>query len=393
MNGNAQSAELVTEPSALAPFEAEWRELVELRGNAFVSPQWCFSWLQHASGRARPWVIVVRSGAGGVRGVLPLVLSGSRLRVLQFPGGKLGDYFHPAAKGEDEDAVAGAAAAILARHRSDWRILVLRNVDAQAAWPSQLVAASSGRLALLEGESDVLPHIELHGQTWESYLSTRSRSFRSSLGRELRVLQRDHEVRFRRTLTSSELETDMSTFFALHAKRWEGRGLSTIMSPEAQATLRAFAARALSTGWLRLWFVELDGQAVASWYGWRLGDRYAHYQSGLDPAWSRRSVGLVLLAHTIKQAIAEGAAHYDMLAGGEAYKRRLATGERYAQTLVLVPARHPVRLIAASEIALRRTARRLPAGSLERLRAWVGRGRRSTRRAAPRGGSGPTAAG
>lgn len=372
-DSGAQSDELVTEAAALTSLEPEWRELVEVRGNAFISPEWFFSCLRHSKEDVRPWVIVIRSGEGRLRGLIPLVRSAAGMRIVRFPGGKLGDYFHPVAKEEDENAVASAAAEVMRERRSDWRMIVLRNVDRLASWPSQLVAASSGRLAQIEDEGDVLPNIDLSGKTWESYLETRSSKLRSQLRREMRVLGRDHEVRFRRTRTLPELEDDLSTFFALHAKRWKDRGLSTLMAPEAQAQLRAFAGQALQAGWLRLWFIELDGQAVASWFGWRIGSRYAHYQSGLDPAWSRRSVGLLLVAHTIQEAFAEGAGEYDMLAGGEAYKRRLATGERHARTLVLAPSRHPARLLAVSGIALRRTARRLPARPLDRLRAAVAR--------------------
>ena len=66
--------------------------------------------------------------------------------------------------------------------------------------------------------------------------------------------------------------------------------------------------------------------AVAGWYGWRVGDRFSYYQAGFDPAWSRYSVGFLLLAETVREAIAEGAAEYDLLLGDEAFKARFATG-------------------------------------------------------------------
>jgi hypothetical protein len=100
---------------------------------------------------------------------------------------------------------------------------------------------------------------------------------------------------------------------------------------------------------------------VAAWYGWSYGGRYAYYLAGFDPAWSRHSVGLLLLAHTIRAAAEEGAAEYDLLRGDEDYKDRFATGRRYAVTRIATPPLHPLRLAALFEIA-RETGRRLPQG-------------------------------
>ncbi|MEK6251714.1 MAG: GNAT family N-acetyltransferase [Actinomycetota bacterium] len=52
-------------------------------------------------------------------------------------------------------------------------------------------------------------------------------------------------------------------------------------------------------GWLRLRLLEVDGVAVAGFLGWRLGDSYAFYQSGFDPSWPDKSVGVVMMATTV----------------------------------------------------------------------------------------------
>ena len=52
------------------------------------------------------------------------------------------------------------------------------------------------------------------------------------------------------------------------------------------------------------------------------GDKFNYYQSGYDPAWAGKSVGLVLLARTVQDAFAEGLQEFDFLRGDEAYKYR-----------------------------------------------------------------------
>jgi CelD/BcsL family acetyltransferase involved in cellulose biosynthesis len=82
-------------------------------------------------------------------------------------------------------------------------------------------------------------------------------------------------------------------------------------------------------------------------------------RAGFDPGWSQRSAGLVLLGRTVRDAIEEGAMEYDLLAGGDAYKRRFETGLREARTLVVTPRFHPARAAAAVGVGARRLARRL----------------------------------
>src|ERR687891_899244 len=43
----AGEAELIMDASALRGLEGEWRALAESRGNAFLTPEWFFSWHRH----------------------------------------------------------------------------------------------------------------------------------------------------------------------------------------------------------------------------------------------------------------------------------------------------------------------------------------------------------
>lgn len=343
----------------MADLEPAWHAVSESRENPFISPAWFHAWLSCQDGELQPWVVVVRDGEE-VRGLLPLVTAPrQRPRRLRFAGGRFGDYFHPVSSADDEEAVALAVAHALGEKQRDWGALVLDNVDVAASWVDVLRRSSTRRLAAMEDHREPLPYIDLSGiSSWDEYLATRSRSFRAHLRRELRVLERDHAVRFRRSSNLAELGNDVSAFFDLHERRWETRGRSSLSRGHVRRALSDFATRAFEAGWLRLWFLEVDDEPIAAWYGWQVGRRYAHYQSGLDPSWSRRSAGLVLLGRTIQDAIAEGAAEYDMLSGGEAYKQRFASGRREARSLVVTRAWHPLRALAGAAIAARRVVRR-----------------------------------
>jgi CelD/BcsL family acetyltransferase involved in cellulose biosynthesis len=359
----------VTDLEELGGLEASWRRLAEERGNAFVTPEWCRCWMRHYGEGTAPLVLVARGEDGEVSGLLPLVQSGrGRFRKLRFPGANLGDYFHAVAPIDREAAVAAQlATTVLAQRRPAWGSLILDHVGTDRIWWRELcrgISASRTR----PYRTNVLPWIELAGVTWEAYLAGRSRNLRSQIRRKTNGLAERHELRFRRSAAQPELDADMQTFFRLHAERWKGRGGSAALTDRSRAFHADFAAAALERNWLRLWFLELDGEPVAAWYGWRVGDRYAYYLSGFSPRFAALSVGFVLLAQTIREAIEEGASRYDLLMGAEPYKLRFATGVQPVATVVATPRAHPLRLVAALDASLWRAGRRLPPGIRDRIR-------------------------
>ena len=367
--------EIVTSRAELEALEADWRALSELRGNAFVSPEWFFAWLD--AGTQQPLVPVVRRPDGVLRGLLPLVATSRAIRTLRFAGGDFADEVHPVAAESDEADVAAAAVPALFERATTRTVLWLDHVGLEADWADGVVSARSPALAAWEDQRIALPYLDVRGLTWESFLATRSANFRSQLKRKLYALERLPGVRFRRTAEAAELEADLRTFFELHEQRWQSLGrASTLADPLARRALSGFARGAFAAGWLRLWLLEVEERPAAAWLGWRLGDRYSYYQAGLDPARSSLSAGFLLLAHSVRAAIEEGAATYDLLAGDEAFKRRFATGERMAKTIVLARHGGPGHAATAVGVAARRLGRRLPPGLRRRLRSLRGAARR-----------------
>lgn len=361
------AAELVDDLASLEPLRDEWRALAVERSNAFITPEWYFSWLRHYGDAATPYVAVVRR-AGDLIGLMPCVLAGAgRSRSLQFVGGNLGDHFHPVAAEKDESAVVKAAAAALTA-RGNWSVAVFHNVVEHAPWVTELVAASRRNLRSSWDTPQPLPYVPLEGLTMESYLAERSAKLRRELSYDLRRLERDHEVAFRSSKTIEDITTDMEQFFRLHDIRWSDRGGSSMSSDRARAFLTDFAGIALEAGWLRLWFLHVDGEPVAAWLGWHIGTSYAFFQAGFDPEWRKFSPGLLLVGHTLREAFAEGAAEYDMLLGDEGYKARFVVDRRSVSTVALAPAFHPGRIVTAVDIGLRRAGRKLPAGARDRVR-------------------------
>ena len=332
------------------------------RGNAFLTPEWFRCWREHHSSQGDEVAIATARGQGGdIAGLLPLTLAGpSRRRRVRLAGSSLGDHFHPIADEADETAVAAAAGKALREAGHSLHKAVLVNVDAGAGWPGALGATASRGLKVGVRSNSALPFIPLAGLDWDGYLATRSSKFRKRVRYEERALRRLGELSLRAS-SEQTLTADMEILLDLHERRWQGRASSALAAPGVQPFLRDFARLAQRNGWLRLHCLELDGEPVAALLGWRLGPRYAYFQSGFDPSWARHSVGTVLVAMTIRSAIEEGAGEFDMLLGTEAYKRRFAEASRPVETVVMVSAAHPARLATAGNLLARRSWRRLAA--------------------------------
>ena len=349
-------ADLVTDIEEFGRIEGRWRDLAESAGNAFLSPEWFRCWLE-TPGRTEDWAVAVVPGERNrFDGVLPLILEGPRTRRILRLSGRLGDHFHPLARYGDQTAIAAAAGRALRESGQKITMAVLVNVDHDATWPHALWVGPRRARANRQSESE-LPYVTLPS-SWEEYLAERSSNARGQIRRRERKLDKLGDVTFR-AADADTLTTDLETLFDLHLRRWSGHGPSSLEDPATRDFISRFAVLALERGWLRLNVLEVDSRPVAAFLGWRLGARFAFYQSGFDPEWSEHSVGSVLLAKTIRAAIEEGAHEFDMLLGTEPYKRRFADRSRAVETVVVATAGSPRSILLTGEALARRYGREL----------------------------------
>ncbi|HEY7255624.1 MAG TPA: GNAT family N-acetyltransferase [Solirubrobacterales bacterium] len=336
----------------------EWRRLALARENPFLTPEWFESW--HDSGSEEPWVLLWRRRPGAeIDAVLPLVLGhDGRARSLRFPGADHGDWYGVACGPDDEGAAAAAFLTKIRELGAEWDVLRLDRVEDGRAW--------SGMRAVRP--DDVLPFLSFGDGGYEGWLASRSRNFRSQLGRRRRRAEGEHRAEYHDTPQRADLEAALETLFRFHEERRRTQGGEGVLGERARRAYGRFAELALAQGWLRMHSLELDGEPAAAWYGWRLGRRYLYGLSGFDPAREDLAVGTLLLAHTIERAAAEGCAVYDLLWGDEAYKERYATGRRTVASLATASGLRG-RVALAGRRGLSRVSHSLPDGARHRLRS------------------------
>ena len=319
----------------LEPFDSlnglrgEWSELAEQTENIFSTWDWNATWWRHF-GRDRPLLgKFCRSADGRLVAVLPLFLASKLpLRVVRFMGAPPADELGPICRPASRFTAARALRDVLGHLRFD--LFIGEQFVSDAGWGALLGATTVRRKG-----SPVLRFQP--GQSWDDVLATRSANFRQQIRRRLRNLERAYDVRFRMTEDGSQLGRDLDLLFSLHARRWPA-GKSSFSALEAFH--RDFATVAFERGWLRLRVLELDGRPVAAWYGFRFGGVESYYQAGWDPAFNDSSVGFVLLGHSVRAALEDGAREYRFLEGSESYKYRFTQFDPGLETVAL--ARTPV---------------------------------------------------
>jgi CelD/BcsL family acetyltransferase involved in cellulose biosynthesis len=375
------TVERIEDADRFAALAGEWDALLHdsAADGVFLTWEWLHTWWRHLAGRRRLFLLTVRRGPELVA-VAPLALAPPQLgRLFPFPSlqflgtGTVGsDYLDLIAGRGAEDAVVEAIAGHL---RSERAMLELRQLRPGAlAWRLAERLAPAGWTCRRE-QTEVCPYIPLAGQTWDSYLATIGSAHRYNLQRRLRNLQRQFTVRFERVTAEPDRGPALSRLMDLHHARWRQRGRSEAFASEDLVSFhQAFTRLALARGWLRLLELRLDGRPAASLYGLRYGRTFSFYQSGLDPALTRLSVGLVTMGLAIKSALEEGAQEYDLLHGAEPYKFLWARQAHELLRLELYPPLWRGRLCqqaVALGRAARRTARRvLPPAVADRVAGW-----------------------
>lgn len=153
-------------------------------------------------------------------------------------------------------------------------------------------------------------------------------------------LSRDVERRRRRLDEHGvvSVEVDENTKRLEEGLRLEGSGWkdirrTAILSQPATASFyRELAAWAAERGWLRLWFLGLNGRAIAFQLALEHGGAHYFLKGGYDPGYHAYSPGKLLLHATLGRARERGLERFELLGDVEPWKLEWATAARVRLT-------------------------------------------------------------
>jgi len=293
----------------------EWNSLVQ-RSSAntvFSTWEWQNAWWKTFGDGAELHLLPVRE-SGRLIGIVPLV---KRDGTLFLTGGlDVSDYLDVIAEQGSEEQVLSAMLDYL--QETNWESLEMHFLRHSSPTLS-LLPPMATRMGLLVTKQvdDVCPYSALPGN-WEEYVNSLDKKDRHELRRKMRRLSREDSLRWVQVTPGEESDNDVDSFIRLC--RLSTREKAYFLDERMEGFFRSAMASLRPLDVVRLYFLELHGHRVSATLCFDQGQELWLYNSGYDPSYSALSVGLLLKAHCMQDAVEQKKTGFDFLRGAERYK-------------------------------------------------------------------------
>ena len=305
--------------AALTDLSGEWLSLWRKDPSAslFHTPQFARIAWETELGADHSLGVIEMISDGTLAGLATVMIDEDG--VLRFLGNEaVTDYMGPISEPQDRDAVAKTF--VEAIQGIEWRRAELFGLAVPTGWPESIArAAKAAGYQVDEAQQDACPRIEPLG-TYEDYLAALDGKLRHEIRRKARRLEREAGPFTVRLSTAETLDADLDRFYEMHRSSSGPKGR---FMHEDVAVLFTRIARAFDAeGWLRLTWLDIDGEPAAGMFSFAAKDTWSVYNSAYDHRKGALAPGMVLMAETIRMAAEEGCSTFDMLRGDEPYKYR-----------------------------------------------------------------------
>ena len=319
------SLELTPAPfhSAAAANAEEWDRLLPqiYLNTPFATWEWHSLWWKHFGHEGESHLLVARE-QGKVIGIVPLYHEASS-GYLKFIGGEdLSDFLDILVVKEKEAQVWRQVLEHLERSPIKARGLDLHSLPANSPTVRVLPLLAEERGYQVKVEVEEVAPVLFLPQSWEAYLALLNTKDRHELRRKMRRAEKaSPPLRFRQCAEDECARQDIRSFISLHRKSRPEK--EAFMDEERQAFFHDVSQTFARKGWLRLYILEREQEAVAAMLCFDYGESLYLYNSGFDPELSSLSPGIVLIGYCIQDALSRGKRWFDFMRGKEDYKYRL----------------------------------------------------------------------
>lgn len=310
--------------------QQEWEETLPscATDTIFLTPRWQRLWWDSFGSGKELLLLALRQGPR-LLGIAPLLLQGNSLSFLGDTD--LFDYhdFIVPQGGQE-----GFYAALTDRlEEIPWERLELASIPMDSPTLSLLPPAAQARGWACEQEvEDRAPGLALPSD-WEEYLEGLSKKDRHELRRKLRRLEVAGRTAYSTCAEPSAISACLDDFLSLMRESREAKSL--FLTSSRETFFRTMAQEMADAGLLKLHFLELEGARVAGALAFDYRGRRLLYNSGFNPRYRSLSVGLLLKALCLKDAIEQGLQYFDFMRGTEPYKYDLGARDRLIYRLTI----------------------------------------------------------
>ena len=308
----------------------EWKALAAKAASrsVFSTPAWQRAWWESCRSDEELVLLAFRKG-GDVQGIAPLMRSDEIVRFIAYSD--VCDHHDFVVSGGAESQVFTA---LLDRaERSGWSSMELDGLAEGSSTLEALPALARQRGWQVEQTLDEVSPFAPVTSTWDEYVQNLGKKDRHELRRKLRRLAAAGEVSCYDVARNGYPAEHLPIFLDLmKASRPEK---AEFLTATRERFFYRLAEAMAAEGYLRLYFLELDGEKVAASLCFDYeGDLYL-YNSGYNTQYASLSVGLLLKAMCLKEAVEQGKRRFHFLRGAESYKYHIGARDFQLYKLVM----------------------------------------------------------
>ena len=303
------SCEVLQTRDAVDSIAPAWRGLLERArcNRAFASPSWYLAALD-----VQPWLsprLLAAFRGETLAGVMPLVWDNR------------GDFTcFVTALGDYNDLIVASGDVAPARLLMSVARARFRNLELACVRPDSDCAQAEERVAAFGERKVVCPYADI-SSGYESWLSSRSTSFRKHLKRAVRRAS-SHGIDVERLDPSQLKNVDLaSRFLQLHKDRFGERSLF-VRDPVAGAFVARVLPDLLRDGSAALFGFWANGQLAELNLCMVGSDSLCYWNAGFLSSVEAMSPGALMIHAALRDACAMDLREFDMMRGAEAYKTR-----------------------------------------------------------------------
>jgi CelD/BcsL family acetyltransferase involved in cellulose biosynthesis len=312
--------------------------VIRLGGSIYMSYDWCRTWWQFY-GQGKELRIFLFTSADKVVGILPLYIDSLgwgplRFRVARLLGANIPPkVFEPAI---DETFAERMFEAVLGR------LFQTDKCDLLSLGPVSELHEPTGKLpGVCRLRRDLVARCratagEVHTVFWlpptmDEYFEGLSKTERKKRKYELRLLQKECDIKVDVLKDGRGLDEEFSRFVSQHTAQWNAEGKAGHFGawPKGREFNQALVKAQGALGRVRFVRIIADGQVVSNQYVFAFGDSW-YWElpaRAMGREWERLSLGPAGLITTIESAIQEGKRRLEGGIGHYEYKVKLGAKE------------------------------------------------------------------
>jgi CelD/BcsL family acetyltransferase involved in cellulose biosynthesis len=314
----------------LASLAPVWADVAEqsAQSTPFASHDW-FECCRIAMADRDRELLVVEDSVAPVS-LIPLVRWKGRVRgmpvrylgLLDCPDSPVADLLHTGAALPVVRALLDHVSA-----RSDWDVLELGRLPVASATLKALETELPGRLPWRRAGGDLSPYLAIDGP-WASFYASRSQRFKKTIRNVQNRLERLGSVSIEEHQALAPGDARFEELIELTSRSWKAdRGIAIATMPRMREFFGELSRRATGRGWLDVWFLRLDGRAIAMEYQLRSNGVAYALRADYDLAYAASSPGSALNFAIARSLFERGdVREYQMGPGQNEYKMRWASG-------------------------------------------------------------------